>query len=185
MSNYDNKNGAGSMTADPEEPIKLLEVNDETLPLGIRPVYFGRWHALRANDCPIVQRPDEAVAAWGFDRPLGEIASTVYHDSVRDRVPNPGPLVIFTSGLYPGHSAQYNRVTSGSRRWRKIGDTAGCRGVPNERVRELGWLIRPQTRDAEPVHFGIDLIHLLIVLVRLRLQLRLRTLAARDRKGGK
>jgi hypothetical protein len=67
----------------------------------------------------------EALSHWGFDRPLGEIASTVYDESVRERVPNPGPLLIFTSGLYPDHSAQYNRVSSGSRRWRKIGDTAG------------------------------------------------------------
>ena len=33
--------------------------------------------------------------------------------------------MIFTSGLFPGHSAQYNRVRSGSNRWRKIGDTLG------------------------------------------------------------
>jgi hypothetical protein len=40
-------------------------------------------------------------------------------------VPNPGPLAIFTSGLYPGHSSQYNRATSGRRKWVKIGETLG------------------------------------------------------------
>lgn len=64
------------------------------------------------------------VDCWG-DRPLGEIASHTYLQSVRDAVPNPGPLVVFTSGLYAGHSAQYNRVDSGLRRWRKIGETQG------------------------------------------------------------
>src|SRR5262249_14766102 len=62
---------------------------------------------------------------WGTDRPLGEIASKVYCSDVRDAVPNPGPLVIFTSGLFPGHSAQYNRAASGDNRWRKIGETTG------------------------------------------------------------
>lgn len=67
----------------------------------------------------------ETVRGWGGDRPLGEIASNVYRREVRDCVPNPGPLVIFTSGLFPGHSAQYNRVTAGDARWRKIGETTG------------------------------------------------------------
>jgi hypothetical protein len=67
----------------------------------------------------------EAIAAWGHDRPLGEIAAETYLPSVRQFVPNPGPLVVFTSGLYPGHSAQYNRLGVGGTRWRKIGDTVG------------------------------------------------------------
>lgn len=67
----------------------------------------------------------EVIDAWGTDRPLGSIASTVYHSEVRDAMPNPGPLVLVTSGLYPGHSAQYNRVKSGETRWTKIGDTTG------------------------------------------------------------
>jgi len=62
---------------------------------------------------------------WGVDRPLGDIARTVYLESVRDAVPNPGPIVVFTSGLYPGHSAQYNRARSGKRRWIHYGDTTG------------------------------------------------------------
>ena len=65
------------------------------------------------------------VNAWGVDRPLGEIAAGTYMPDVRDVVPNPGPLVVFTSGLYPGHSAQYNRLQVGSTRWQKIGDTLG------------------------------------------------------------
>jgi hypothetical protein len=68
---------------------------------------------------------DTVTNAWGHDRGLGQIASTVYRAEVRSAVPNPGPLVIFTSGLFPGHSAQYNRASSGVRRWRKIGDTTG------------------------------------------------------------
>jgi hypothetical protein len=68
---------------------------------------------------------DQALRAWGIDRPLGQIASKVYLESVRLAVPNPGPLVIFTSGLFPGHSAQYNRAESGASRWRKIGETTG------------------------------------------------------------
>jgi hypothetical protein len=67
----------------------------------------------------------EVADAWGFDRPLGAIASTVFRDDVREAMPNPGPLVVFTSGLYPGHSAQYNRVSSGSMTWTKIGHTTG------------------------------------------------------------
>jgi len=67
----------------------------------------------------------EAVGLWGTDRPLGMISAVVYDEDVREAVPNPGPLVIFTSGLFPGHSAQYNRVSSGTNRWRKIGDTLG------------------------------------------------------------
>jgi hypothetical protein len=68
---------------------------------------------------------DSVVAAWDVERPLGQIASKVYEPDVRRAVPNPGPLVVFTSGLYPGHSAQYNRAISGIHRWRKIGDTTG------------------------------------------------------------
>lgn len=67
----------------------------------------------------------EAIEAWGTDRPLGEIAEMVYRPEVRHVVPNPGPLVVFTSGLYPEHSAQYARATSGKSRWVKIGETAG------------------------------------------------------------
>lgn len=67
----------------------------------------------------------DVVEAWGADRPLGEIASKVYSSDVRSAVPNPGPLVVFTSGLFPGHSAQYNRVSSGRRAWQKIGETSG------------------------------------------------------------
>lgn len=68
---------------------------------------------------------DAVIEAWGIHRPLGQIASKVYRDEVRAAVPNPGPLVVFTSGLFPGHSAQYNRATSGMQRWRKIGETTG------------------------------------------------------------
>lgn len=68
---------------------------------------------------------DVVVQAWGRDRPLGQIASTVYRPEVREAVPNPGPMVIFTSGLFPGHSAQYNRAASGVNSWRKVGDTTG------------------------------------------------------------
>ncbi|MEJ7783456.1 MAG: Druantia anti-phage system protein DruA [Solirubrobacteraceae bacterium] len=67
----------------------------------------------------------EVVEAWGTERPLGAIASTVFRPDVREAMPNPGPLVIFTSGLYPGHSAQYNRVSSGLSKWTKIGETTG------------------------------------------------------------
>ena len=68
---------------------------------------------------------EEVSLAWGTDRPLGAIAQVVYHEEVRSVVPNPGPLVVFTSGLFPGHSAQYNRVVSGPTAWTKIGDTSG------------------------------------------------------------
>jgi hypothetical protein len=68
---------------------------------------------------------ETVLDAWGRDRPLGEIAATVYRREVRSLVPNPGPLVVFTSGLYPGHSTQYNRATSGGRRWIRIGETRG------------------------------------------------------------
>jgi hypothetical protein len=67
----------------------------------------------------------EALEHWGSDRPLGDIAATVYDASVRLAVPNPGPLVLFTAGLYPGHSAQYTRASSGAARWLKIGETTG------------------------------------------------------------
>jgi hypothetical protein len=67
----------------------------------------------------------EALNEWGQDRPLGQIAQQVYLHEVRQRVPNPGPLVVLTSGLYPGHSAQYTRVHSGHRRWIKYGETSG------------------------------------------------------------
>jgi hypothetical protein len=67
----------------------------------------------------------ELIGAWGRDRPLGEIAGGTYLPAVRGAVPNPGPIVVFTSGLYPGHSAQYNRLQVGAARWRKIGDTVG------------------------------------------------------------
>ncbi len=65
------------------------------------------------------------VDMWGSNRPLGQISSVIYDQDVRHAVPNPGPLVVFTSGLFPGHSAQYNRVRSGANRWRKIGETTG------------------------------------------------------------
>ena len=68
---------------------------------------------------------EEVATAWGVDRPLGVIAQEVYAPEVRQAVPNPGPLVVFTSGLFPGHSAQYNRVVSGKTAWIKIGDTSG------------------------------------------------------------
>jgi hypothetical protein len=67
----------------------------------------------------------EVIDAWGADRPLGEIAADTFQPSVRDAVPNPGALVVFTSGLYPGHAAQYNRVRVGPLKWRKIGETLG------------------------------------------------------------
>lgn len=68
---------------------------------------------------------EEVAEAWGRDRSLGEIAAKVFDPCVRDAMPNPGPLAVFTSGLYPGHSAQYTRVASGKTRWRKIGETTG------------------------------------------------------------
>jgi hypothetical protein len=68
---------------------------------------------------------EAVLSAWGRDRPLGQIAATVYRPEVREMIPNPGPLVVFTSGLYPGHSSQYNRAASGSRRWSRIGETRG------------------------------------------------------------
>lgn len=67
----------------------------------------------------------EVAEAWGSDRPLGSIAATTYLPSVRDAIPNPGPLFVTTSGVYPGHSAQYNRVRVGDRSWKKIGDSLG------------------------------------------------------------
>lgn len=67
----------------------------------------------------------EVINGWGRERPLGEIAAETYLSSVREEVPNPGPLVVFTSGLYSGHSAQYNRLKVGSARWTKIGETVG------------------------------------------------------------
>ncbi|MEO3747133.1 Druantia anti-phage system protein DruA [Plantactinospora sp. B5E13] len=82
--------------------------------------------ALRVGKLAAALAGSEVVLnAWGWDRPLGEIASTVYEPYVRERVPNPGPLVVFTSGLYPGHSSQYNRAGSGGRKWRRIGETVG------------------------------------------------------------
>lgn len=72
-----------------------------------------------------VAASEDVISAWGKDRPLGEIAAETYLPSVREAVPNPGPLVVFTSGLYPGHSAQYNRLRVGLRRWSKIGETVG------------------------------------------------------------
>ncbi len=68
---------------------------------------------------------ETVLEAWGRDRPLGQIAATIYKPEVREKIPNPGPLVVFTSGLYPGHSSQYNRATSGGRRWIRIGETRG------------------------------------------------------------
>lgn len=65
------------------------------------------------------------IAAWGSERPLGQIASETYLSSVREAVPNPGPLVVFTSGVYSGHSAQYNRLRVGDAKWTKIGETVG------------------------------------------------------------
>lgn len=82
------------------------------------PLRVGKLMASLAGATPVLD-------AWGRDRGLGEIAKQVYLPSVRDRVPNPGPLVIFTSGLYPGHSAQYSRVRSAAGVWRKIGETTG------------------------------------------------------------
>lgn len=83
---------------------------------------------------------DEVVRAWGADRPLGAIASSVFQADVREAMPNPGPLVMFTSGLYPGHSAQYNRVRSGTTAWTKVGETTGYGsfhiGVDTSRVIE-------------------------------------------------
>ena len=84
----------------------------------------------------------EVVEAWGYDRPLGQIAQEVYLPQVRDAVPNPGPLVVFTSGLYPGHSAQYSRVRSGGTAWKKIGETSGFGSFhisfeTTEKIREL------------------------------------------------
>jgi hypothetical protein len=82
------------------------------------PMRVGKLMAALAGSAVVAE-------AWGADRPLGAIAKEVYHPDVRMDVPNSGPLVVFTSGLFPGHSAQYNRVTSGSSRWSKIGSTSG------------------------------------------------------------
>lgn len=82
------------------------------------PLRVGKLMAALAGSQPVLD-------AWGADRPLGQIAQEVYGSEVRKRVPNLGPLIVFTSGLYPGHSAQYERVAVGSTRWRKIGDTTG------------------------------------------------------------
>jgi hypothetical protein len=82
------------------------------------PMRLGKLMAMTAAS-------DELLDAWGRDRPLGEIATETYNSSVREHVGNPGPIVVFTSGLYPGHSAQYNRLQVGSSRWRKIGETIG------------------------------------------------------------
>jgi hypothetical protein len=70
----------------------------------------------------------EALDEWGRDRPLGQIAQVTFMPSVRDDVPNPGPLALFTSGLYPGHSAQYNRLVTGGHRWVKYGESSGWGG---------------------------------------------------------
>lgn len=67
----------------------------------------------------------EVLSGWGTDRPLGDIARMVYRDEVRVEVRNPGPLVVFTSGLYPGHSAQYNRARAGHLTWKRVGSTQG------------------------------------------------------------
>lgn len=82
------------------------------------PLRLGKLMAAAAGSSDVID-------AWGADRPLGEIAADIYLPSVRQAVPNPGALVVFTSGLYPGHAAQYNRVRVGTTRWRKIGDTVG------------------------------------------------------------
>lgn len=85
------------------------------------PMRVGKLIAALAGSAPVLD-------AWGWDRPLGQISQEVYLPTVREAVPNPGPLVVFTSGLYPGHSAQYTRVESGASRWKKIGDTMGFGG---------------------------------------------------------
>jgi len=82
------------------------------------PIRIGKLMAALAGSAPVLD-------AWGADRPLGQISQEVYQPQVRERVPNLGPLVIFTSGLYPGHSAQYQRVRVGDSGWRKIGETTG------------------------------------------------------------
>jgi hypothetical protein len=82
------------------------------------PLRVGKLMAALAGSQPVLD-------AWGADRPLGQIAQEVYDPEVRARVPNLGPLIVFTSGLYPGHSAQYERVDVGTTRWRKIGETTG------------------------------------------------------------
>lgn len=82
------------------------------------PLRLGKLMAAAAGSSDVID-------AWGTDRPLGEIAADTFLPSVRQAVPNPGALVVFTSGLYPGHAAQYNRVRVGKSRWRKIGETLG------------------------------------------------------------
>ncbi|WP_197517063.1 Druantia anti-phage system protein DruA [Mycobacterium sp. E2699] len=82
------------------------------------PIRMGKLMAALAGSA-------EVISLWGVDRPLGQISTVVYDEGVRDAVPNPGPLVVFTSGLYPGHSAQYNRVSVGKAKWRKVGETTG------------------------------------------------------------
>jgi hypothetical protein len=82
------------------------------------PMRLGKLMAMTAAS-------EDLLNAWGRDRDLGEIAAQTYYPSVRQHVPNPGPLVVFTSGLYTGHSAQYNRLQAGLGRWRKIGETMG------------------------------------------------------------
>jgi hypothetical protein len=82
------------------------------------PMRLGKLMAMAAAS-------EDLLDAWGRNRSLGEIAAETYLPSVREYVPNPGPLVVFTSGLYAGHSAQYNRLQAGAERWRKIGETVG------------------------------------------------------------
>ncbi|MFC1412829.1 Druantia anti-phage system protein DruA [Streptacidiphilus sp. N1-12] len=130
---------------DAEAPVKLLRESAATRKLvdaGLRKIwhYHMGFVALEMSVCgaappfgpfrlgklaAAVAGSEVVLSAWGRDRPLGEIAATVYRPEVRALLPNPGPLVVFTSGLYPGHSSQYNRASSGGRRWLRIGETRG------------------------------------------------------------
>lgn len=64
------------------------------------------------------------------DRPVGVITSAVFDaEKVTAIVPHTGVLLVTTKGLWPGHSAQYNRVTvpgnDGFLPLRHVGDTRG------------------------------------------------------------
>ncbi len=65
------------------------------------------------------------------DRPFGQITSSIFDvDKLAPLLPRHGVLIVTTKGLYPGHSAQYNRVripngTANPVFLRKLGDTNG------------------------------------------------------------
>lgn len=82
------------------------------------PLRVGKLMAALAASAPVLDD-------WGHEHDLGLIARHTFDPDVRSAVPSPGPLVVLTSGLYPGHAAQYERVEVNGRRWRRIGHTTG------------------------------------------------------------